>query len=314
MMTTWFRMRLTGLLFFAGILLALVLASIMDKPAAPFSPSDDPFEREAERKRLAMVREQLARRDITDERVLNAMRQVKRHLLVPKAWRDLAYVDSPLPIGHGQTISQPYIVALMTQLSRPGKRDRALDVGTGSGYQAAVLAGLVEHVYSVEIICPLADAARARLQPLGYDNVDVRCGDGYGGWPEHAPFDVIIVAAAADQIPQPLIDQLAAGGRLVIPVGTYFQDLLIVEKQADGTLKRRSVAPVAFVPMTRMSASRSRIRASDDFDHSLIDFQRSPWVLQIDRHNDTTRGRSGEHDAFNGFHHTVTHAHSVTRF
>jgi protein-L-isoaspartate(D-aspartate) O-methyltransferase len=213
---------------------------------------DDPLDEEAARKRLDMVNEQLAGRDITDKRILNAMLHVKRHRFVPEEWRDRAYADSPLPIGHGQTISQPYIVALMTQLCRPGKNSRVLEVGTGSGYQAAILAELVEHVDSVEIICPLADAARERLQSLGYDNVEVRCGDGYAGWPEHAPFDVIIVAAAPEQIPQPLLDQLAPGGRLVIPVGKFFlQELIVVEKQADGGVTRRSVAPVAFVPMTR---------------------------------------------------------------
>jgi protein-L-isoaspartate(D-aspartate) O-methyltransferase len=275
-MTSLARKQLLGLLFLALALMVLVHAlakpwhsSLQDNPvhtnrrnskhdsleqraARPVRPegADDRLEREMSCKRLAMVNEQLAGRDITDERVLDAMRHVKRHLFVPDELRDLAYADSALPIGHGQTISQPYIVALMTQLSQPRESFRVLDVGTGSGYQAAVLAELVEHVCSVEIICPLADAARERLQSLGYRNVEVRCGDGHAGWPEHAPFDVIIVAAAPEQIPQPLIDQLAPGGRLVIPVGTYFQQLAIVEKQADGRVKRRSVAPVAFVPMT----------------------------------------------------------------
>ena len=231
------------------------------KPAAPVSrDGDDELEKEAAQKRSAMVTAQLAGRDITDERVLDAMRKVKRHLFVPEELRKRAYADSPLPIGHGQTISQPYIVALMTQLGRPAKTARVLDVGTGSGYQAAVLAELVEHVDSVEIICPLADAARERLKSLGYDNVEVRCGDGYGGWPEHAPFDVIIVAAAPEQVPQPLIDQLAAGGRLVIPVGKYLQELVVIEKQADGRVVRRSVAPVAFVPMTREKKTGRKAR------------------------------------------------------
>ena len=137
---------------------------------------------------------------------------------------------------------------------------RVLDVGTGSGYQAAVLAELVEHVYSIEIICPLADAARERQQSRGYDNVEVRCGDGYSGWLEHAPFDVIIVAAAPEHTPQPLIDQLAPGGRLVIPVGKYYQELIVIEKQPDGSVKRRSVAPVAFVPMTRDKKAGGKAR------------------------------------------------------
>jgi len=186
--------------------------------------ADDALENQAAQKRLAMVQEQLAGRDITNERILKAMRRVRRQLFVPENLRDLAYNDRPLPIGHGQTISQPYIVALMTQLAQPGERARALDVGTGSGYQAAVLAELVDHVYSIEILCPLADSARDRLKSLRYDNVEVRCGDGSLGWPNHAPFDVIIVAAASDNVPQPLIDQLALGGRLVIPLGKYYQD------------------------------------------------------------------------------------------
>ncbi len=222
------------------------------KPARPISADvDDPLENQAAQKRLTMVQEQLAGRDITDERVLKAMRRVRRHPFVPENLRDLAYTDRPLPIGHGQTISQPYIVALMTQLGQPHKGARALDVGTGSGYQAAVLAELVHRVYSIEILCPLADAARKRLESLGYNNVEVRCGDGSLGWSEHAPFDVIIVAAAADKVPQPLIDQLAPGGRLVIPVGMYNQELIVIEKQPDGSIKKRSVAPVAFVPMIR---------------------------------------------------------------
>ncbi len=201
-------------------------------------------------RRLQMVREQLEARDIRDPRVLEAMRKVPRHLFVPESLRDEAYHDCPLPIGYGQTISQPYIVALMTQLARPRPTSRALDIGTGSGYQAAVLAELVKEVYSVEILKPLADLARARLKRLGYKNVHVRCADGYRGWPEHAPYDVIIVAAAPDHIPQPLIDQLAPGGRLVIPVGRFFQTLVVVTKQKDGTIQKESITPVAFVPMT----------------------------------------------------------------
>lgn len=227
-------------------------APVRDDAVAPISNEPaDPIEKWADAQRAAMVDEQLRARDITDGRVLNTMRQVKRHLFVRQQDRELAYADRPLPIGHRQTISQPYMVALMTQLVRPQKDEIALDVGAGSGYQAAVLAKLVKQVYSIEIICPLADQARERLKSLGYDNVAVRCGDGYRGCPEHAPFDVIVVAAAPDHIPQPLIDQLAVGGRLVIPVGTYFQKLLLVEKGSDGSLTKRSVALVAFVPLTR---------------------------------------------------------------
>jgi protein-L-isoaspartate(D-aspartate) O-methyltransferase len=202
------------------------------------------------RARRDMVQRQLRSRDIRDPRVLEAMGRVERHRFAAEEFQDQAYDDHPLPIGHGQTISQPYIVALMTQLVRPKPGDRALDIGTGSGYQAAILAEVCKEVYSIEIVKPLADEAAKRLADLGYKNVTVRAGDGYRGWPEHAPFDVIIVAASPRHIPQPLIDQLAPGGRLVLPVGGYPQDLTLVEKQKDGTTRQRTVAPVLFVPMT----------------------------------------------------------------
>ena len=169
---------------------------------------------------------------------------------MPAELQSRAYDDHPLPIGHGQTISQPYIVALMTQLARPTAESRALEVGVGSGYQTAILAELCKEVYGIEILRPLADDARRAAGRLGYKNVTIRCGDGYQGWPEHAPFDVILVAAAPDHVPQPLLEQLAPGGRLVIPVGRDFQELMLIEKRPDGTLHRRSVAPVQFVPMT----------------------------------------------------------------
>ena len=187
---------------------------------------------------------------IADTSVLGVMSRVPRHLFVPEAYRSRAYEDTPLSIGLRQTISAPSIVALMTELVRPRPDARALDVGTGSGYQAAVLAELVEHVYGIEILCPLADQARERLQRLGYSNVTVRCGDGYCGWPEQAPFDLIILAAAPDHIPPALIDQLAPGGRLVLPVGDLYQELVLVEKGLDGSIAQRSVLPVRFVPMT----------------------------------------------------------------
>ncbi len=206
--------------------------------------------------RLRMVERQLRKRDITDCSVLDAMSRVPRHLFVPVPKRVFAYEDHPLSIGYDQTISQPYIVALMTQLAQPKPKFRALDIGTGCGYQAAVLAELVDKVYSIEIVPSLADEARGRLKTLGYNNVEVRCGDGYRGWPEHTPFDVIIVAAAPDHIPQPLIDQLAPGGRLVIPVGRDFQNLMVVEKKPDGSIQKRSVIPVRFVPMTGQAASK----------------------------------------------------------
>lgn len=200
--------------------------------------------------RREMVRFQLQRRDITDRQILEVMERVPRHRFVSESVQDSAYEDHPLPIGHGQTISQPYIVALMTQLAQPQPKSRALDVGTGSGYQAAVLAELCQQVYSIEIVEPLAQEARQRLAGLGYKNIEVRSGDGYRGWPEHAPFDVILVAAAPDHVPQRLVEQLAPGGRLVIPVGRPYQDLLVIEKQADGETRRWKVTDVAFVPMT----------------------------------------------------------------
>ncbi len=218
----------------------------------PLGPQADESDDERQYRigRQRMVDRQLKRRDITDPRVLDAMLRVPRHLFVPLAQRGEAYADHPLPIGHRQTISQPYIVALMTQLVQPKPDSRGLDVGTGSGYQAAVLATLIRQVDSIEIVPALAEEARKRLQTLGYDNVEVRCGDGYRGWPERAPFDLIIVAAAPDHVPQPLIDQLAPGGRLVIPVGKLFQKLVVIEKRADGSIVQRTVAPVSFVPMT----------------------------------------------------------------
>ena len=209
-------------------------------------------------KRSRMVETQIRARGIKDARVLAAMEKVPRHVFVGEGFRDNAYMDGPLPIGHGQTISQPYIVALMTELTRPRAGARALDVGTGSGYQAAVLAELVSQVYSIEILCPLAAEAEARLSRLGYRNIEVRCGDGYRGWPEHAPFDVIIVAAAPDHIPQPLVDQLAPGGKMVLPVGDAYQDLLVIEKDPDGTVHRRSAGAVLFVPMTGEAERKGR--------------------------------------------------------
>ena len=173
---------------------------------------------------------------------------------MPAELRHQAYRDHPLPIGLDQTISQPYMVGLMTQLVRPLPDNRALEVGVGSGYQMAILAELCHEVYGVEILEPLASAARRRLAGLGYQNVAVRCGDGYQGWPEHAPFDVIVVSAAPDHVPQPLLDQLAPGGRLVIPVGRHSQELLLIEKRSDGSLLRTPVAPVQFVPMTGEAA------------------------------------------------------------
>jgi protein-L-isoaspartate(D-aspartate) O-methyltransferase len=232
-------------------------ASQADQSKTAPVDSDSPVDREAVQRRQAMVDQQLRGRDIDDPAVLRAMDKVPRHRFVPARLQDHAYDDRPLPIGQGQTISQPYIVALMTQLAEPTKNSKALDVGTGSGYQAAVLAELVKTVYSIEIVKPLAVEAEARLKSLDYQNVHVRHGDGYQGWQEHAPFDLIIVAAAPDHVPDPLIDQLAVGGKLVIPVGSRFsQKLLVLSKHSDGSIKRSVVAPVAFVPMTGQSIDK----------------------------------------------------------
>lgn len=189
-----------------------------------------------------------------DPRVMAAMAKVPRHEFVPADVVYAAYEDGPLPIGHGQTISQPYIVALMTDLLLPEPDDVMLEVGTGSGYQSAVLSLLVRQVYSIEVVQALADAAAVRLKRLAYHNIETRYGDGYLGWPEHAPYDGIIVTAAAPEIPQPLIDQLKPGGRLVIPVSDRLlsQDLLVLEKDEQGQIQRRSVLPVAFVPLVHL--------------------------------------------------------------
>ena len=204
-------------------------------------------------KRETMVRDQLQARDIQDAKVLNAMRTVPRHEFVPDSIRSMAYADQPLPIGDGQTISQPYIVALMTQLLNVSKSHKVLEIGTGSGYQAAVLSLLAGQVYSVEIIPSLAKESEDRLQRLRYANVHVRHGNGYQGWQEHAPFDRIIVTAAPPQLPQTLLDQLKPGGRLVAPVGRgiFDQELRLWQKDAAGQVTSRTVIPVRFVPMVQ---------------------------------------------------------------
>jgi protein-L-isoaspartate(D-aspartate) O-methyltransferase len=203
--------------------------------------------------RETMVREQIAARGIRDPRVIEALREVPRHAFIPEPERSRAYDDGPVPIGQGQTISQPYIVALMTELLRPQPGDRVLEVGTGSGYQAAVLARLVSHVYTIELEESLASTAAALLRELKYENITVRTGDGYAGWPEHAPFDIVVVTAAPEQIPQPLIEQLQPGGRLIVPVGPRFnvQQLQLIEKDAAGAIRTRDIAPVMFVPLRR---------------------------------------------------------------
>ena len=261
---------IAGMLAMAGLTIWFMVAiqqrsggtpETAPSPAPPVAAGQEKKQDDADRfqaKRRLMVQRHIGGPDlvdrrppVTDKRVLGAMGKVPRHRFVPKALEDVAYADRPWPIGEGQTISQPYIVALMTELAKPKLDSVALDVGTGSGYQAAVLAELCKKVYSIEIVESLGKDAKKRLAELGYNNVEVRIGDGYRGWPEHAPFDLIILAAAPDHIPQPLIEQLAPGGRLVLPVGARFdQNLIVVEKQKDGTVRELDVIPVAFVPMT----------------------------------------------------------------
>ena len=202
--------------------------------------------------RERMVRRQLRDRDIHNKEVLQAMGDVPRHLFVPEQYHSRAYEDRPLPIGEGQTISQPYMVAYMTQVIRPEPGDKVLEIGTGSGYQAAILAELVQEVYSIEIVESLGSQASDRLKSLGYTNVRIRVGDGYHGWPEEAPFDAIVVTAGAEEIPLPLIDQLADGGRLVIPVGPHsgVRELLLLTKK-EGKVRTESLMSVRFVPFTR---------------------------------------------------------------
>ncbi|HMH46045.1 MAG TPA: protein-L-isoaspartate(D-aspartate) O-methyltransferase [Pyrinomonadaceae bacterium] len=216
----------------------------------PSAPSSFPAQRQR------MVQQQLIARGIKDGRVLATMEKVPREEFIPPESRSDSYEDGPLPIGYGQTISQPYIVAFMTEQLRLNPADRVLEIGTGSGYQAAVLAGLVADVYSIEIIEPLAKNAEATLQRLGCDNVRVKLGDGYKGWPEEAPFDAIIVTCAPDKVPQALIDQLKEGGRMVIPVGERFaQELYLLEKK-NGQVKQSVTLPVRFVPMAREGAQQ----------------------------------------------------------
>jgi protein-L-isoaspartate(D-aspartate) O-methyltransferase len=201
----------------------------------------------------AMVRDQIERRGIKDPRVLEAMRRVPRAAFVPEAMRPEAYRDGPVPIGGGQTISQPYIVAFMSEAARIAPDDKVLEVGTGSGYQAAILAAIGARVFSIEIRPELAERARRTLQETGYGGVQVRAADGYRGWPEEAPFDAILVTAAPETIPDPLLAQLKPGGRLVVPVGTGTQELLRVTKTASGFERERLMA-VRFVPMTGEAA------------------------------------------------------------
>jgi protein-L-isoaspartate(D-aspartate) O-methyltransferase len=225
--------------------LALAAAAVLAcGPAVPGARGTDPA-----RAREEMVAAQIEARGVRDARTLAAMRKVPRHLFVPPDLAAVAYGDSPLPIGQGQTISQPYIVAFMTEALGLRGGETVLEVGTGSGYQAAVLAEIAARVYTIEIVAPLAEEARERLVRLGYRNVEVRAGDGYQGWPEKAPFDAVIVTAAAPRIPEPLKQQLKDGGRLVIPVGEEYQELIVVTRRGTAYVENR-VLPVRFVPMT----------------------------------------------------------------
>lgn len=236
---------------------ARFIASLLILLSLPVSATEQSYSQE----RAGLVAE--IRRDVRqterytgvgrlDARVLDVIGRVPRHEFVPQLYRRQAYENRPLPIGHGQTISQPYIVALMTDVLEPQRDDVVLEVGTGSGYQAAVLAELAAQVYTIEIIDALADAARARLKRLGYNDVEVRNGDGYYGWPEHAPFDGIMVTAVGSRIPPPLLEQLKPGGIMVLPIGGRFtaQHLVLVKKDADGGITTREILPVSFVPLT----------------------------------------------------------------
>ncbi len=203
--------------------------------------------------RELMVSSQISARGISHQATLQAMRKVPRHIFVPPSYASEAYSDRPLPIGYNQTISQPFIVAHMTELARPAKGKKALEIGTGSGYQAAVLAEIVDSVYTIEIVPELARESEARLRMLGYNNIVVRYGDGYKGWPEHAPFDIILVTAAADHIPEPLKEQLEEGGRLIMPVGNpaTVQQLIVLTKK-NGKITEQRLEPVRFVPLKRL--------------------------------------------------------------
>lgn len=219
-------------------------ACFMATAVASQNQTPDPFQA----MRHKMVEEQIRTRGVSDPRVLEAMKSVPRHEFVPPALRYRAYEDNPLPIGLEQTISQPYIVALMTEMLEPKPEDKVLEVGTGSGYQAAILAELVGEVYTIEILEPLARRAEKTLQRLGYHNIRIKIGDGWKGWPEAAPFDKIIVTAAPATIPAALVEQLKEGGRMVIPVGTVLQKLLLGVKK-NGILETTETIPVRFVPL-----------------------------------------------------------------
>jgi protein-L-isoaspartate(D-aspartate) O-methyltransferase len=235
-----------GLLWVAAVsLMVALIGGCNFRGGTAAQPTEPDWKMQRER----MVSDQIEARGVKDPLVLQSMRTVPRHLFVPENYRDAAYHDSPLPIGDSQTISQPYIVALMSELLEVGTGQKVLEIGTGSGYQAAVLAEMGVSVCSIEIRPRLCEKAAETLAALEFDSVQVRCGDGYGGWPEEAPFDGIIVTAAPERVPDPLLEQLAMGARMVIPVGDFYQELKVITKTPDG-YDERSVIPVRFVPMT----------------------------------------------------------------
>ncbi len=229
-------------------MVAVAMGLLFISPLVCSAQQEDAKADKMTERRLRMVDTQIRSRGVKDSRVLRALESVPRHEFVPKGSVNQAYDDHPLFIGHGQTISQPYIVALMTEVLELEQGDRVLEIGTGSGYQAAVLGELVDEVYSIEIVEELGEAAAKRLKTLGYKNVEVRIGDGYLGWPDKAPFDAVIVTAAPPEIPQALIEQLAEGGRMVLPVGVGIQELVLLEKK-NGKVMQRHVTSVRFVPM-----------------------------------------------------------------
>jgi len=238
-------MKKVTLAISAILILPLVLTQCTDGKRV----SDSNPKRDYKTMREKMVETQIKGRGVKDPRVLSVLLKVERHRFVPEKYLDSAYSDQPLPIGEGQTISQPYIVALMTELLELNGNEKVLEIGTGSGYQAAILAELAKEVYTIEIIESLASTARKKLSELGYQNIKVKAGDGYLGWPEAAPFDAVIVTAAPDHIPKPLVEQLKEGGRMVVPVGTHTQELIKIVKRS-GKMETTNVIPVVFVPMT----------------------------------------------------------------
>jgi len=245
MMRMGFRLPL---FFFSCLILSVHCSANLPEPQEAVAQGEAAVD-EYKRERLRMVDEQIRARGVKDPAVLRAMEKVPRHRFVPGPMRGLSHADGPLPIGLGQTISQPYIVAYMTEAAGITSVAKVLEIGTGSGYQAAVLGELAREVYTIEILPELAEGARRLLEELGYRNVHVKTGNGYLGWPEHGPFDAIVVTAAPDEIPGALIDQLAVGGKMVIPVGTTHQQMIVVTKTKEGITEKRTL-PVRFVPMT----------------------------------------------------------------